>query len=180
MERLKEALIAVRLRAGEEAAFVQTYEFFGPKIYRHALFRVSSPETAEDIMHETFARAWEFARERAAEIRSLRAFLYRIADNLIVDHYRRNAKAALPMTEELEATLSDGRDPLAAIDGALARERMREALAKLREEARSLLVMRYIDELSIGEIAELTGKKKNAVYVALHRAVKELQRLCVS
>jgi len=55
---------------------------------------------------------------------------------------------------------------------------MAAMLARLRSETRELLVMRYIDDLSIGEIAELTGKKKNAVYVALHRAVKELQNLC--
>ena len=53
-------------------------------------------------------------------------------------------------------------------------------LARLRPETRDLLVMRYIDDLPIGHIAQTTGKKKNAIYVALHRAVKELKELCAA
>lgn len=178
MEWLKEAMLLRRIRSGDESAFVETYEFFSPKIYRHALFRTSSPETADDIMSETFVRAWETIRVKAAEVKRLQAFLYRIADNLIIDHYRRNARSAVSLTEEMEEGLRAPGDPHAEIDRMLRSERLAQELERLRPEVRSLLVMRYVDDLSIEEIAQVTGKKKNAVYVALHRAVKELKLAC--
>ncbi len=171
-------MLLARIQSGDGTAFVEAYDLFAPKLYRHALFRTSSPEVAEDIASETFARAWESIREKASEIRHLKAFLYRIADNLIIDHYRRNAKAAVPIGEEIEETLRAPGDPHERVDRMLAGEAMAGHLAKLRPEARDLLVMRYIDDLPIEHIAETTGKKKNAIYVALHRAVKELKALC--
>ncbi len=178
MERLKEALLLRRIQSGDETAFIETYDVFGPKIYRHALFRTSSPETADDIMSETFVRAWQSVRVKAEEIQHLKAFLYRIADNLIIDHYRRNARAAVAISDEIEETLRAPGDPHEEMDRLLKSERLGQALSRLRPEVRDLLVMRYIDDLPIEHIAELTGKKKNAVYVALHRAVKELKLAC--
>lgn len=171
-------MLLARIQSGDETAFVETYDLFAPKLYRHALFRTSSPETAQDIASETFVRAWESIRAKAKEIRHLKAFLYRIADNLIIDHYRRNARAAVPISDEIEETLRAPGDPLEEIDRRLAGDRLAAMLAKLRPETRDLLVMRYIDDLPIEHIAASTGKKKNAVYVALHRAVKELKDLC--
>jgi len=178
LDAIKEALLLARIQSGDESAFVEAYGLFSPKIYRHALFRTSSPQTAEDIMSETFVRAWETVRVKAAELRHLKAFLYRIADNLIIDHYRKNARAAVPISEDIEETLASGEDPHAALDRTLQGERLQGLLKRLRPETRDLLVMRFIDDLPIEHIAERTGKKKNAVYVALHRAVKELKSLC--
>jgi RNA polymerase sigma-70 factor (ECF subfamily) len=178
VEGLKETLLLARIQSGDDAAFVETYELFAPKIYRHALFRTSSPQVAEDIMSDTFVRAWETVRLKAKEIRHLKAFLYRVADNLIIDHYRKNARAAVSIGEELEETLAAPGNPHDALDRVLAGDKLAAQLARLRPETRDLLVMRYIDDLPIEDIAERVGKKKNAIYVALHRAVKELQQLC--
>lgn len=178
MERLKEAILLSRLKRGDQTAFAETYDLFAPRLYRHVLYRTSAPEVAEDIMSETFLRAWQVVRERAEEIRSLKAFLYRIAGNLVIDHYRRQARAPTALTEEMEKTLvHDARIPETA-DLSLGRDRLAAALGRLRAETRALLVMRYIDDLPIEEIARQVGKERNAVYVALHRAVKELQRRC--
>jgi RNA polymerase sigma-70 factor (ECF subfamily) len=178
VERIKEGMLLARIQSGDGTAFVEAYDLFAPKLYRHALFRTSSPEVAEDIASETFTRAWEVIREKANEIRHLKAFLYRIADNLIIDHYRKNARAAIPISEEIEETLRAPGDPHEQLDKTLAGEKMAGLLSKLRPETRDLLVMRYIDDLPIEHIAETTGRKKNAIYVALHRAVKELKELC--
>ncbi|MEK7545974.1 MAG: RNA polymerase sigma factor [Patescibacteria group bacterium] len=171
-------MLLARIQSGSGTAFIEAYDFFAPKLYRHALFRTSSPEVADDIASETFVRAWEVVREKSTEIRHLKAFLYRIADNLIIDHYRKNSRAAVPISEEIEETLRAPGDPHERLDRTLAGEKMARFLAQLRPETRDLLVMRYIDDLPIEHIAEATGKKKNAVYVAIHRAVKELKNLC--
>lgn len=178
VERLKEGKLLRRLRSGDASAFVEAYDIFAPKIYRHALYRTSSHETAEDIMSLTFLRAWEYVSTNASEIERLKAFLYRIANNLIVDHYRSKARAPVGLTEEMERTMAVEASAESRAERALEKDRLHGALGELREETRELLVMRYIDELSIEEIAALKGKKKNAVYVALHRAVKELKNAC--
>lgn len=179
-ERLKEAQLLRRIRSGDDSAFVETYDLFAPKIWRHVLYRTGSGETADDIMSDTFLRAWEYVRSKAKEIEHLRAFLYRIANNLVVDHYRRRAKAAIPIDEDLERTLGadDGLDD--RLDLGFEKDRMRRALLELRTEVRELLVMRFVDDLSIEEIAVTTGRSKNAVYVAIHRAIKELKTVCVT
>lgn len=178
MQGIKEVILLARIQSGDGSAFVEAYDFFAPKLYRHALYRTSSPEVADDITSETFTRAWESIREKANEIRHLKAFLYRIADNLIIDHYRKNARAALPISEELEETLRAPGDPHEQLDKVLDGEKLAGMLSKLRPETRDLLIMRYIDDLPIGHIAATTGKKANAIYVALHRAMNELKELC--
>lgn len=179
LEHLKEAQLLRRIRSGDDSAFVETYDLFAPKIYRHILFRTDSPETAEDVMSETFLKAWEYVRTNSKDIQHLRAFLYRVANNLLVDFYRKRVRAAVPIDEDLERTLGD--DPKhmpERVDMILQSDKLRQALTGLRPEVRELLVMRYLDDLSIDEIAEATGKNKNAVYVALHRGVKELKEVC--
>ena len=173
-------MLLARIQSGDGSAFIEAYDLFAPKLYRHALFRTSSPEVAEDISSETFTRAWEVIREKAKEIRHLKAFLYRIADNLIIDHYRKNARAAVPISEEIEETIRAPGNPHEELDKTLAGEKMVGMLEQLKPETKDLLVMRYIDDLPIEHIATVTGKKKNAIYVALHRAVKELKELCAA
>lgn len=180
LERLKESLLLRRLHAGEGTAFAEAYELFAPRLYRHALYRTSSPETAQDVVSETFLKAWNFVQERAREIRNLRAFLYRIADNLVIDFYRKRAKEPDALPENAEELLPYHAGIAERADLQLDRARLERSLAGLKEDAKQLIVMRYLDELSIKEISDLTGKTSNAVYVSIHRAVKELQRVCDS
>mgnify|MGYP001286659091 CR=1 FL=1 len=69
-------MLLARIQSGDGSAFIEAYDLFAPKLYRHALFRTSSPEVAEDIASETFTRAWEVIREKAKEIR-------RFADRMV-------------------------------------------------------------------------------------------------
>ena len=180
LERLKEAQLLRRIKNGDDSAFVETYDLFAPKIYRHVLFRTDSEELAEDLVSETFLKAWEYVRTQAKDVTHLRAFLYRIANNMVIDHYRRRAKGPVPIDEDLERTLSDEKTSHLPehVDLTMESERMRRALSGLRPDVRELLVMRFIDDLTIEEIAETLGKNKNAVYVAIHRGVKELKNVC--
>lgn len=178
IDKMKESKLLKRLKKGDHASFAEAYDVFAPKLYRHAFYRTSSHEIAEDIMGQTFLKAWEFTTKKSNEIENLKAFLYRICNNLIIDHYRSKSRTEVGMTEGIERTLSSDEDIEAFADTILATERMHEALDELKHETRELIVMRYIDELSMDEIAEIQGKTKNALYVALHRAVKELKTVC--
>lgn len=178
LNKLKESQLLRRLKKKDDSAFVEAYDIYAPKIFRHALFRTSSEEVAQDIMSETFLRAWEYLRSGKKELTYLQAFLYRIANNLVVDHYRSRAKDPDRIDEHLERRLGQDSGIIETTDLRIEYERMLAALSLIKEDARDLLVMRYIDELTIEEISVRTDKKKNAVYVALHRAVKELKHVC--
>lgn len=180
MEAKKEKSLLKRIHRGDASAFAETYDLFAPKIYRHALFRTSSKETAEDIMSQTFLKAWEYISKNAKEVTYLKAFLYRVANNLIIDHYRAKDRMPVSLTDEMEQVLPGGGDIEEETDFVLDKDRMHDALCQLKVETRELLVMRYVDDLTMDEIAELKGKNKNALYVALHRAVKELKIICSS
>ena len=177
-EKMKENGFLKRLRKGDHRAFTEAYDLFAPKLYRHAYFRTSSHETAEDIMGQTFLKAWEFVSTKPGEVENLKAFLYRICNNLIIDHYRSKVRTDIAITDGLERTLSTDEDIEDAADLGIALDRMHEALDGLHHEAKDLIVMRYIDELTMDEISVIKGKTKNALYVALHRAVKELRIVC--
>lgn len=178
IEKMSDVRFLKRLKKGDHTAFTEAYDLYAPKLYRHALYRTSSHETAEDIMGQTFLKAWEFVSERAVEIDNLKAFLYRICNNLIIDHYRSKARTDVAISETLERTLSSGEDIEAVTELGIEIDRMHEALEELHVDAKELIVMRYIDELSMDEIADIKGKTKNALYVALHRAIKELKTVC--
>lgn len=178
IDRLKEAQILRRIQKGDDAAFTEAYDIYAPKLWKHAYYRTGAKEHADDILSETFLKAWEFVRERSKEIQHLRAFLYRVSNNLIIDHYRRNARAPIPMDEDIERTLSDDTEIELDTDLKIESEKMRQALLTLKIDVRELLVMRFIDDLTIEEISIATGKTKNAVYVSIHRAVKELKNVC--
>src|SRR5690348_11175821 len=77
-----------------EAQFLADYEEYADALFRHCMIRVRDRDLAKDIVQETFSRAWLYLSE-GKKIEHIRAFLYRVAGNLIVDHSRRKKSASL-------------------------------------------------------------------------------------
>lgn len=176
-KQFREASWLKKLNRRDKEAFGQCYDFYAPKLYRHAFYRLSSRELAEDIVSDVFIKTWEFLTDPAQKIDNLRAFLYRVANNLIIDYYRGKGRQPILIDEKMEAELGDhGRGAEKLNKDAEVKEILK-SLEKLPEETRELLIWRYIDGLKIGEIAALTGKTRNAVYVAIHRALKASQKI---
>jgi RNA polymerase sigma-70 factor (ECF subfamily) len=107
---------------------------------------------------------------------SFRAWLYRIAHNLVVDHYRRRPPAPSVLVDESIA--SDGRDdPAAAVEDALESERIRGALDQLTPEQQEVLALRFGQGLKTRQVAEVIGKTPGAVEGLQRRALASLRRL---
>jgi len=176
-EFFREAKWLKKLNKCDETAFGQCYDFYAPKLYRHAFYRLGSKELAEDIVSEVFTRTWEFLVEPGNKIDNLKAFLYRIANNLIIDYYRAKGKQPILVDEILQMHLGDEGRGAEKLDSKLELELVLKNLEKLNQETQELLIWRYIDQLSISEICKVSGKTANAVYVAIHRGLKELKKL---
>lgn len=157
-----------------EAAFLDLYDRFADVLFRHTYFRVSDREIARDITQESFARMWEYLLE-GKQVDNPKAFLFRIAGNLVIDHYRRKKSSSLEMLQE-EGFDPTGDDANTLTDEAAAKEALAR-LSGLAERDRNALLMRYAENLSVSEIAEVTGESPNAISVRLHRAIKRLRDL---
>jgi len=162
-------------------SFAQVYDLYVDKIYRFIYFKVSQPELAQDLTAETFLKGWEYLVS-GNKVDNLSALLYRIARNLVIDHYRKKHTQEVIIDEELlehESSLVATQLPkLQDVVGAkLELEQLIVLMQELKEEYREVLILKHIEEFSIGEIAQVTQKNAGAVRVTLHRAQKALQVL---
>lgn len=140
-------------------------------IYRFIFFRVSSEEIAQDLTSETFIKALHAFEEK--EVENPRAFLYRIAKNLVIDHYRERDRTQTISIENL--TLPDSHSLEENVLTNSDMEMTRKALSKIKEEYKDVITLHYINGLSIKETAETLDKSNGAVRVMLHRALNSLR-----
>ncbi|MBU0545932.1 RNA polymerase sigma factor [Patescibacteria group bacterium] len=158
-------------------AFAKLYDQYVKRIYRFVFFKVSNHEEAEDITSEVFLKAWHYINENK-EVNSFSGLLYRIARNCIIDFYRaRSAKPEFLNKESEELEIGDGGRWYADVSNKVEAEKILIALKKLKQEYQEVITLRYVDELEISEIAEITGKGGVAVRVTLHRAIKKLKEI---
>ena len=174
--KIREHKLLKQVNQGESRAFEEFYGLYVKKIYRFIYYRINSKQDAHDLTSETFCRAWQSAAQ-GSKIENLKAFIYRIAHNLIVDFYAQKQKAPLELNEELKETLPDGGSLDKNIDVDLDLEQVKRAIKKLPSNYQEILIMRFLDELSISEISQVLGKSKNNIYVLIHRALSVLKKL---
>lgn len=155
--------------------FLKAYDDLSDAIFRHCWFKIGDRERAKDLMQEVFTKSWKYIVE-GAEIKNLRPFLYKVANNLIIDEYRKKRELSLESlsNEGFEpADNSFKKDVEISIDAKLAVN----LINKLNPKYKEIILMRYVDDLSPGDIAEITGESKNNISVKIHRGVKELKEI---
>lgn len=159
--------------------FEAAYDEYAPKLLRHAMFRTNSPTEAQDIVSQVFLKTWEYVRDPKNRIKDIRGFLYQLTNNLVVDYYRKRSRATFVSYEAVKPYLEVQQVvyPFGALEAKFELEKVWEQFSQLRDEYRTVLVWRYIDELELKEIAVLLGKSKGATAVTLFRALNTLRQL---
>ncbi|MDO8515820.1 MAG: RNA polymerase sigma factor [bacterium] len=157
-----------------EKMFMEAYEAYADAIFRHCYFRVSDRERAEELAQETFMRAWDYVAKKG-NIDYMKPLLYRIANNLVIDEWRKKKSVSLDDMQE------GGFDVVGVraeeITHALDAKALMPYLDKLEPMYRDAVVMRYIDDMSPKDIAETLGIRENAVSVRIHRGLEKLRSL---
>lgn len=153
-------------------AFAEAYQEYKDAIFRHSYFHVFDRELALDFVQETFIKTWDYIAA-GNDIENVRAFLYKVATNLVYNHTRKKKESSL------EALMESGFDP-GEEDPALHQDKMEEKkilhlLSELREPFRTAVSLRYIEGLQPVEIAEITGEKVNTVSAHITRGLKQLR-----
>jgi RNA polymerase sigma-70 factor (ECF subfamily) len=181
VKKFKEKQLLQQLKSHDKEAFIKVYDKYVRDIYRFVYFKVGKEAEAQDLTSMVFLKAWNYIQTNSlTSSKTLRALVYKIARTSIIDHYRESSN-------KLELSLDDENHPLDIIDdGQQLDERVDQAadiesiykqLPLLKEEYREVIVLRFIDDLTLGEIAEVTGKSCGNVRVILHRAVASLKKM---
>jgi len=148
--------------------FLEAYDQFAGALYRHAFFRVFSKQIAEEILQEAFLRAWQYV-SHGRKVENWRAFLYRILNNLIIDEARRKKETSLDQLLE-EAFPEPAGDQHRQIERLILLRDVINQLRELPEDSKQVMLLHYVDDLDIGEIAQILETTTNNVSVRLHRA----------
>ena len=156
-----------------EEYFSGLYDKYVERIYRFIYLKVSSQEIAQDLSSEVFMRAWERISTKE-EIVYPQAFLYQVARFVIADHYRIK-RVEVVAVEEAALIEEDTGELELQMDVLLEMERVKEALQLVRDEYQDMVVWRYLEELSVPEIMEITGKSEENVRVTIYRALQALR-----
>lgn len=169
-------LYEVKVKRNPEA-FGKLYDLYAPKIYRFIYFKVSSVADAEDLTAEVFLKTWEHINS-GKDVKKFAGLLYRVARNKVIDFYRHRAVAGeAPLDDLLLKKLSDEGKMVRKMEAKNEMEELVKSLRVLKDEYREVLTLRFIDELSVGEIAEILNKSQVGARVLLHRALKTLKKV---
>ena len=174
-EREAEKILVQQAIDRDTSAFAQLYDKHVVRIYRHIYYLVSDAREAEDLTAQTFLKAWEAIdryKERGAPFV---AWLLRIAHNLTVSFLR--GKRDHSVLDEAYVDQKQNRNPEQALERSADEKSVREAVLRLREEQRQVIMLRFVEELDYREVAAVIGKSVPAVRVIQHRALGNLRRI---
>ena len=157
--------------------FSQIYDQYIDKIYRFVYLKVNSQEVAEDITSKVFTRGWDAFKAQPNAIKNPSAFLYQIARNAVIDHYREKGRSKIVSSEISPELIDPGttayEKAILSVDVSL----VRTAILGLKKEYQDVLIWHYLEDMSIAQIAENLGKPAGTIRVILHRGLKELKGL---
>jgi RNA polymerase sigma-70 factor (ECF subfamily) len=152
------------------------YELLSTPLFRYAVRLLGDADLAEDCVAETFNRFLNAIQRGFGPSDNVRAYLYRIAHNWITDHYRRREQEE---TQQSLQTDGSSESPAVMESADWESRRVRQALLQLPEIQRQVLVLRFFEEWSHGEIAAATGKTVEATRALQYRAINGLRDLLV-
>jgi|SRR5581483_689923 len=155
--------------------FSGIYDAYIEKIYRFVYLKVNSQETAEDISSKVFLKGWEKFRDGGGNIEHIGSFLYQIARNMVIDHYRDRSRTktvspdAVPQIADAKTDVHEG----AALNADL--QMVKNAIQNIKKEYQDVLILHYLEDMPTEQIAQVMQKSPGSVRVMLHRGLKSLK-----
>ncbi|MFA6194273.1 MAG: RNA polymerase sigma factor [Patescibacteria group bacterium] len=181
VRKFKDKQTLSKLKSRDKEAFIRVYDDNVKDIHRFVYFKIGSREEADDLTSMIFLKAWNHIQNKTLEnAKTLRALLYKIARNAIVDYYRETGNkvtASLDDEENRIEIIDEAENPQERLDRAADLELIKAKLPFLKEEYREIIIMKFINDLSLEEIAEISEKSKGNIRVLLHRALNALREL---
>jgi RNA polymerase sigma-70 factor, ECF subfamily len=167
--------LIARAQRGHLDACGDLYEHFHQQIYHYLYYRTGDPQTAEDLTSDVFIKMVEALSRYQLSAIPFQAWLFQIARNLAIDHYRRNQRRPAASMDE---TIPDpAPDPDSAIESRLTSAQLGWCLEQIEGTQRDVLLLRFINDLSIKQTAAILHKSEDAVKGLQRRALTTLRGL---
>jgi RNA polymerase sigma-70 factor, ECF subfamily len=167
-------LLIARVRRGDQDAARTLYERYFDRIYNYVYARLGRVQDAEDLAIDTLTRSLTRLDLFQDQGVAFSSWVYRIAHNATIDHYRRHGKVALVPLDN--AVLPQSMDPAEVAMEQLSNQELREALGDLTVEQQQVLILRFFQDLTAVQVGEIMGKSVGAVQALQHRALGSLER----
>lgn len=166
----------MRAAKGDQSAFGALYEQYLSAIYRYIFYRVNNEHDAEDLTERTFLKAWQYlSKKKNVEIQNFRAWIYRIAHNTVIEHYRTRKEST--SIEDAYSIQDPNPTPEAFTDLQLDKDDLARAITQLEPNMQQVIILRFINEMSHAETAEILEIKPNNARILQHRALKKLREI---
>lgn len=173
MLELIEPKLIQRARLQDPKVVGEIYERYQLAIFRFLYYRVGDLQTAEDLTSEVFIRMIKGLPEYTHDKFSFKAWLFRIARNLSIDHYRSsNRRKEIELDED---QIPNHDNPLDHVEQGLTNEKLSQALNKLPTNQRDVIVMRFVNGMSIREVAQVMNRSQDSIKGLQRRALIALR-----
>ncbi len=156
--------------------FSNIYDQYIEKIYRFVYLKVDSREIAEDLTSKVFLKGWE-AYKSQKDIINPGAFLYKIANNMVIDHYREKGRTKIISAENVLYAVDPRTTPqdMAILSSDVSI--VKTAIQKLKKDYQDVIIWHYLDDVPIADVAKIMDKPEGTIRVMLHRGLKELKEI---
>jgi RNA polymerase sigma-70 factor, ECF subfamily len=168
-DRLYESLLVLRCQAGDEAAFAEIVERYGPRL-RYFVRKLLGAADAEDVLQDVWLDVYR-GLGRLADAGALPAWLYRVARDRAYRVLRRRRGASVPL--DVNGLVDDSAEPEFSAEDAA---RIHDALRDLEPEHREVLILRFLEEMNYEDIARVVGCPVGTVRSRLHYGKRALRR----
>jgi RNA polymerase sigma-70 factor (ECF subfamily) len=167
-------LLDVRAAQADRSAFATLYRRYLDRVYGYAFYQLGDHHDAEDVTERIFLAAFRALPVFRDQGSTFRAWLFRIAHNTVANAHRsRSRRRAEPMPDMFERPAPDA-DPARLVAMADELREVRRAIERMPDDRRQVILLRFVDELSTAEIAEVLDRSPGAVRVLLHRSLRDL------
>lgn len=160
----------------DEAAFRQLYDFYFPKIYGYIKKRVTHTETAQDLVSEVFMKAFVNIGNFEFKGAPFSSWLYKIAANIVIDHYRKSGHYKTVDIENFQ-DIESGLSADLEVNWQEDRNEVNKYLAVLPDRERQVIELKFFAEQGNLEIAQSLGISANLVGVIIYRALTKMKKL---
>lgn len=157
-----------------EEIFMKGHDEHSDAIFRYCYFQTSNREVALDLAQDTFIKTWVYLKD-GQKVDNLKAFLYKVAKNLIIDYRRKKKSYSLEAITDTGVDFASDTEVAEEIANDFDKQFVVAQIQRLDPDHREILTMRYIDEMSIKEIADMLEETPNNVSVKIHRAIEKMK-----
>jgi RNA polymerase sigma-70 factor (ECF subfamily) len=153
------------------------YEDHSPGIFRYAYRMLGDPNLAEECVSESFSRYLHAVKKGKEPRENPKAYLYRIAHNWIIDHYRRQPPVTVSL--ESEQIADESQNPARLVMQKYEQNMLRHALLQLPDDQQKVVLLRVLEKMPHEEVAEILGRTVEATRSLQYRALAALRRILV-